>query len=185
MLKKILASIGITILFGLFLLISYVPFNVRFSDDFEFLHGKRSSNKMFHIRKRFRNLGTIVFWDIRRDLDLKQYTLFWVFIFSYTSLVVSMVLWIWFNPRWLLASIRLTALTAFISIMPAIFSRRFTLYRFNRIQNRKEYRKKLQKQENQQLTAKTKFLLVITIAGGVLLTATALVFLIWYIPLQE
>lgn len=181
MFKKILASVGVIIIFGVFLLISYIPFNVRFSDDFEFVHGKKGRNKVFHFKRRFRNLKTVVFWDIRNDLDIKQYTLFWIFMLSYMLLAVSILLKIWLNQQWLLAVIRSSALMAFIAIMPAVLSRRFTLYNLNHVRNRKEYRAKLRTQTTEQMTTTKKIMLIISITGAILTISIALVYVIWYI----
>ena len=178
-LRKILASVGVLLLFALALTICYVPFCVGFEDDVAFSRGGRNARGVFRTSNRFACVRNVVFWDIRKSVRIEFYVMFWIFLCSYVLFVLAMTANIWLKKDWLLFAVRLSAVTAVFSMLPAVFSRRFTLYRGNRIHNYTAYaeqeREKLRKR-----TAKGNVIRAITTAIGIPLLSLTVVYFVWY-----
>ena len=164
--RRILATLGVLIAYLLAFPLCYIAFDVRFHDDIEFVHGRRSAKKLFHFPERYKRLETLLFWDIHRDVPIGYYTLFWVFIVSSVLLAASAIANIWMKSEWTRFAVRATTACAVFSCFPAIFSRSFTLYRGNRIRNRKTYAAKVREPLRQQIESRS-VLTVIFISIGI------------------
>jgi len=177
--RNILASVGVLLLFTLALAIFFAPFCVRFEDDVRFFRGRKSARRIFRKANRHKSFRKFVFWDIRKSVFVEYYVLFWIFLVSYVLFVVAMIANIWLKSDWLLFVLRVTAVMVFLSLILTSFSRRFTLYRGNRIRNRKAYAEK-EREKFRQRTAKGNVMRAIATALGIPLLSLAIVYFAWY-----
>lgn len=180
--RNTLASVGVLIAYLLMLPLCYIAFDVRFHDDIEFVHGRRSAKKLFRFPERYGSMKKLLFWDIRKDVPIGYYTQFWVFLVSSALLVAAAIANLWFKSDWTLFAVRASTICALLSWVPALFFRRFTLYRGNQIRNRKKYAAKVKGTLKQQIENRSA-LTVILNAVGIPALSVLLTVLLWYAKL--
>ena len=178
-LRKIAASVGVLLLFAVASAICYVPFRVRFEDDVGFFHGRRSAKQIFRASNRYKSFREFAFLDIRESVFIEYYVMFWIFLVSYVLFVAALIARIWLKSDWLLFAVRLSVVTAFFSLLPAVFSRRFTLYRGNRIHSREAYAEK-EREKYRKRTAKGNVMRAFVTALGIPLLSLIVVYFVWY-----
>lgn len=180
--RNILASVGVLIAYLLMLPLCYVAFDVRFHDDIEFVHGRRSAKKLFHFPERYKSMKKLLFLDIRKDVPIGYYTQFWVFLVSSVLLVSAAIANLWLKAEWTLFAVRASTICALLSWGPALFSRRFTLYRGNRIRNRKEYAEKVRGKLKKQIENRSAPTVILN-AVGIPALSVLFTVLLWYAKL--
>lgn len=180
--RNILASVGVLIAYLLMLPLCYVAFDARFHDDIEFVHVRRSAKKLFHFPERYKSMKKLLFLDIRKDVPIGYYTQFWVFLVSSVLLAAAAVANLWFKAEWSQFAVRASTICALLSWGPALYSRRFTLYRGNRIRNRKEYAAKVRGKLKKQIENRSA-LTVILNAVGIPALSVLLTYFLWYAKL--
>lgn len=117
---------------------NYMAFSVCLSDDVEFHYGKKRMRNRRRKQKGF--WRKFLFLDIRKEVILWHYFMFWVnLIFSFATLIILNVL-IYCSNETVRIICMITGGMSFLTSAIILFAR-WDLYIGNKVRNRKEYRK--------------------------------------------
>lgn len=139
MIKTFFIHFAVTLLFIFFYIVDYCVFDACLADDVEFRYGKK---RMRNRRKKQKGFWKkFLFLDIRKEVVLWHYVLFWINLFFSSTAIISLNIMIGLESE----SARIVFLGSFCAevLTAGIISFvRWHLYIGNKIRNRKNFRRK-------------------------------------------
>ena len=113
-------------------------FSVCLSDDVDFYHGK---TRMKNRRKKTKGFWKkFLFLDIRKEVVLWHYVLFWIYLISSLIALIALEFHVVFNNTATRVSTLISFGVSFLSLI-IINNVRWSLYARNKVRSKKEYRK--------------------------------------------
>lgn len=130
--------VAFSVLFFVFYCLNYCVFSVVLQDDIEFCKGKKrvkSRKKQKGFWKKF------LFLDIRKEVILWHYLLFWVNLGAFVTACAAMLAF-FIHESTIATSVFLTACAVVFLTLGVACYIRWPLYAGNMVKNRKKYKRK-------------------------------------------